>query len=83
MPIQNGSSDVDEQRLVTMANQIATFFNPYGEEEAVKSTYEHLIQFWEPRMRVKMIAHVEAGGAGLSPVALAAAKQLKMPASAA
>jgi hypothetical protein len=30
-----------------------------------------------------MIAHVEAGGEGLSPIALAATKQLKKPASAA
>jgi formate dehydrogenase subunit delta len=74
---------VDEtKRLVTMANQIADFFKPYPEAEAVKSTYEHLIQFWDPRMRVKMIAHVEAGGEGLSPIALGAAKQLKKPASA-
>jgi formate dehydrogenase subunit delta len=73
---------VDSHRLVTMANQIAAFFKPYGDEEAIKGTYEHLIQFWEPRMRVGMIAHVEAGGEGLSPIALAAAKQLKKPATA-
>ena len=72
----------DSKRLVTMANQIAAFFKPYAEEEAVKGTYEHLIQFWDPRMRIKMIAHVKAGGDGLSPIALAAAKQLKMPATA-
>jgi formate dehydrogenase subunit delta len=72
---------VDEsKRLVTMANQIAAFFRPYPEDEAIKGTYEHLIQFWDPRMRVKMIAHVEAGGEGLSPIALAATKQLKKPA---
>jgi formate dehydrogenase subunit delta len=75
---------VDEtKRLVTMANQIADFFRPYPQDEAIKSTYEHLIQFWEPRMRVKMIAHVAGGGAGLTPIALAACKQLKKPASAA
>lgn len=73
----------DNKRLVTMANQIAAFFKPYAEEEAINGTYEHLIQFWDPRMRVKMIAHVEAGGEGLSPIALAAAKRLKKPASAA
>ena len=73
----------DSKRLVTMANQIAAFYKPYPEDEAVKSTYEHLIQFWEPRMRIKMIAHVQAGGAGLDPIALAACKQLKKPASAA
>jgi formate dehydrogenase subunit delta len=66
-----------------MANQIAAFFKPYGDESAIDSTYEHLMQFWEPRMRVKMIAHVQAGGAGLSPIALAAAKRLKKPATAA
>jgi len=75
---------VDEYtRLVAMANQIAAFFKPYGDESAIDSTYEHLMQFWEPRMRVKMIAHVQAGGAGLSPIALAAAKRLKKPATAA
>lgn len=73
----------DHRRLVTMANQIADFFKPYGEEEATKNTYEHLLQFWEPRMRVKMIAHVQAGGEGLSPIALAACKLLKAPATAA
>lgn len=71
----------DISRLVTMANQIATFYKPYAQEEAVRNTYDHLIQFWEPRMRVKMIAHVEAGGAGLEPIALAACKLLKKPAT--
>lgn len=71
----------DSKRLVTMANQIAAFYKPYAEADAIKGTYEHLVQFWEPRMRVKMIAHVEAGGAGLSPIALAACKQLKKPAA--
>ncbi|HMT13424.1 MAG TPA: formate dehydrogenase subunit delta, partial [Aestuariivirga sp.] len=34
-----------------MANQIAGFFAPYGEAEAVKEVAAHINAFWEPRMR--------------------------------
>lgn len=62
--------------LVRMANQIAAFFAAYPEEEAIASTAGHLKNFWEPRMRAELVAHVEAGGEGLSDLALKAAKAL-------
>jgi formate dehydrogenase subunit delta len=69
------SSDIDD--LVRMANQIATFFEAYSEEEAVRETAYHLSHFWDPRMRRRLADHVRAtGGQELSEVARAAALQV-------
>lgn len=69
-------------RLVYMANQIADFFRPYPEDEAVAGVENHIKQFWDPRMRAALVAHVGSGGAGLEPLALAAAKNLHQKAAA-
>ncbi|MGQ3675547.1 formate dehydrogenase subunit delta [Xanthobacter sp. TB0139] len=63
-------------KLVYMANQIATAFAQQPHEQAVKETRTHIRKFWDPRMRAKMAEHVAAGGEGLSPVALEAMKEL-------
>lgn len=60
--------------LVRMVNQIARFFEPYPEDEAVRGIAEHLQRFWEPRMRTQLQEIVTAGGAGLCPLALAGAR---------
>ena len=67
-------------KLVYMANQIGRFFRSQGEQAAVNGIADHLTKFWDPRMRTQIIAHAAAGGAGLSPAALAAARQLRPPA---
>ncbi|WP_088562224.1 formate dehydrogenase subunit delta [Arboricoccus pini] len=59
-----------------MANQIATFFASKPFAEGVSQTADHIRQFWDPRMRASLCAHLEAGGVGLSPLALAAAREL-------
>ena len=49
-----------------MANDIAAFFAAEPDPAAgAEQVANHLKKFWEPRMRVKMIAHVADGGAGL------------------
>ncbi len=63
-------------KLIYMANQIARFFESQGADKAVAGTTEHLRKFWDPRMRVQIVAHVKAGGSGLDPVARAAIEQL-------
>jgi len=63
-------------KLIRMANQIATFFKSSGESHAVAGTQNHIAQFWDPRMRAQLRAHLEAGGAGLDPVVLQAAGRL-------
>jgi formate dehydrogenase subunit delta len=60
------------EKLVMMANQIARFFSAQGEARAVPQIADHIRQFWDPRMRREMAAHIAAGGAGLDPLAKAA-----------
>jgi formate dehydrogenase subunit delta len=60
--------------LVTMANQIGSFFASYpDQEEASSEIASHLQRFWAPQMRRQLLAHVaEHGGEGLQPAVLAA-----------
>ena len=60
------------ERLVHMANQIATILAT--DHDPVAAVAEHVILFWDPRMK-KMI--LEQGSAGLSPVAAAAIDRLR------
>ncbi|MEZ5831123.1 MAG: formate dehydrogenase subunit delta [Dongiaceae bacterium] len=63
------------QRLVHMANQVASFFAAYPEAEAIENTASHLKSFWDPRMRREIEAHLkEKAGAGLSHIAMEAVK---------
>ncbi len=39
-----------------MANQIAQFFAPYPEPEAVAGVRDHLARFWDPTMRRDLLA---------------------------
>ena len=64
-------------RLAYMANQIGCFFAHQPFEKAIASTADHLKKFWDPRMRAAIFAHIEKGGAGLEPIALAAVRALK------
>jgi len=63
--------------LVKMANQIEAFFRAEPDRAvAVAGIANHLRKFWEPRMRAAIVAHVQAGGAGLGDLASAAVRQL-------
>ena len=54
--------------LVRMANQIGQFFEAMPDHaEALEGIALHIKKFWEPRMRLALLTHVDAeGGAGLS-----------------
>ncbi len=65
------------EKLVMMANQIAKFFESQGEARALPQITKHIEDFWDPRMRREIIAHVAAGGAGLDPLTLKALANLK------
>lgn len=58
--------------LVRMANQITDYFTVYPKPEALDGIAKHIHASWEPRMRNALKAHIEAGGAGLSPLFLEA-----------
>jgi formate dehydrogenase subunit delta len=64
-------------RLVMMANQIGKFFAPQRKLDQTGAIADHLEKFWDPRMRSLIIAHLEAGGAGLDPMVLAAVEKMK------
>ena len=53
--------------LVRMANQIAVAFRTAPEAQAAASTAEHIRLFWSRKMRTDVLAHLDAGGAGLEP----------------
>lgn len=60
---------MDAENLVRMANRIADFFAAMPDpDEAVDGVATHLRRFWEPRMRAELLAHLDAGGAGLHPL---------------
>jgi formate dehydrogenase subunit delta len=52
------------ENLVSMANQIGTFFSAYPDrQEALDGIATHIHKFWEPRMRMRLIEAVAAGHA--------------------
>ena len=63
-------------KLVYMANQIATFFTAQGDGAAARIA-DHLAKFWDPRMRQALLAHDGGGGEGLSPSARQAVALLR------
>ena len=55
------------ERLAEMVNDIANFFASEPDHAlAIAGVAAHLKRYWEPRMRKQIIAHLEAGGHGLS-----------------
>lgn len=65
-----------DDKLIRMANQIATFFDSQPGELAAKEIANHLTLFWDPRMRAKLAAYLAEGGTGLKPSVIAAAALL-------
>lgn len=67
---------MSEDKLVRMANQIATFFEIQPSDRA-GSVAAHINENWSPPMREGLLAHVSAGGEGLSPLVLEAAGMIR------
>ena len=63
-------------KLVRMANQIADFFAPMPEEEAVRGAATHLKKFWTPKMISELMQYARSGEAKLQPRARAALMSL-------
>jgi formate dehydrogenase subunit delta len=70
-------SERSSEKLVHMANQIGKFFASQGADTAPDAIAEHLRKFWDPRMRAGILAHLEAGGAGLDPLVRQAVERLR------
>jgi formate dehydrogenase subunit delta len=63
-------------KLVYMANQIGKFFASQGDEKAVPLIADHLVKFWDPRMRREITSLAATGAAGLDPVVRHAVESL-------
>jgi formate dehydrogenase subunit delta len=64
-------------KLVYMANQIATFFASQPRQDQAESVARHLRDYWDPRMRDELLRLAAAGDAGLNPVAAAAVERMR------
>ncbi|MCB2115104.1 MAG: formate dehydrogenase subunit delta [Rhodobacteraceae bacterium] len=64
------------EKMVYMANQIATFFKSQPGTDQADRVAAHLRDFWEPRMRAQLSAHIAAGGTGLDPMVIEGARKL-------
>jgi formate dehydrogenase subunit delta len=72
------------ERLVEMINQIEDYWTAEPDQaQAVEAIRRHVRQFWEPRMRQAILAHLEAGGAGLGDLSRQALQKLQEEARAA
>ena len=63
-------------KMVTMANQIATFFKTQPGDDQAERVAGHIRDFWEPRMREKLQAYIAEGGTGLDALVLSAARKI-------
>ena len=75
------SHDGPHAKLIYMANQIAKFMESKPYETGKAELSAHINDFWEPRMRRHLFEVLDAGGAGLRPLVLDAAAEIRRPAT--
>ena len=68
-----------DEKLVRMANQIATFFASQPEEVRVDGVATHINKFWEKRMRRRFFEMIDGGIGGFLPLVIAASAKIKRP----
>ena len=71
------SSTLD--KLVRMANQIATFFHSKPREEGIAGVAEHINKFWEPRMRRQLFEMLDGGTEDFNELVVAASARIRRP----
>ncbi|MDY8107569.1 formate dehydrogenase subunit delta [Fulvimarina sp. 2208YS6-2-32] len=71
---------MERDKLVHMANQIATFFQSTPEGARSEGVADHINRFWEPRMRTQLFAKIDANDTGeLHPLVLEAVPHIRRP----
>ncbi len=68
-----------DNKLAYMANQIGRFFASQRQETAVDAIHDHLVKFWDPRMRRQIVAQLAEGEASLDPLVRQAVERLGNP----
>ncbi|MCC5987846.1 MAG: formate dehydrogenase subunit delta [Pararhodobacter sp.] len=64
------------EKMVHMANQIATFFRSQRGDDQAERVAAHLRDYWEPRMREQLKEYVAKGGEQLDALVIEASRQL-------
>ena len=59
---------MSHDKLAYMANQIGRFFQSQKHDTAVAAIEDHLLKFWDPRMRRAIIAQLAEGSIILDPL---------------
>lgn len=67
------------EKMVMMANQIATFFDSQPGDPAT-AIADHLGDYWDPEMRRQLTRYVAEGGARLMPTVREAVGRMGSPA---
>lgn len=67
------------EKLVRMANQIATFFHSKPREEGINGVAEHINKFWEPRMRRQFFEMLDGDPEDFDDLVIAASAKIKRP----
>lgn len=60
-----------------MANDIAVNLAHLPGDRAAEAVAGHIGRFWDPRMRTRLFAFVDAGAEGLNPLVVEAVKLLR------
>jgi formate dehydrogenase subunit delta len=58
---------MSHDKLAYMANQIGRFFQSQKAETAVAGIEDHILKFWDPRMRKAIVAQLAEGRIELDP----------------
>ena len=69
------SALTSDEKLVRMANQIATFFRSYPDEEAVTGIHKHVVAFWTPKMVKSLEDCLSAMGERVDPLVVRAMRE--------
>lgn len=69
---------MSREKLVRMANQIATYFESQPDDPA-KGVADHINAFWDPRMRAQLLDLAKVSDAGLSPAVERALPDIHLP----
>ncbi len=63
------------EKLTVMANQIATFFRSYPDDEAAAGIKRHVVSFWTPLMRTGLEDWIERDGPDIDPLVVRALRR--------
>jgi formate dehydrogenase subunit delta len=72
----SGHASGSGEHLVTMANDIASYFRSQGKEAAIAGIATHIERYWTPRMQAKLNAYLAEGREGLDELPRAAIERL-------